>query len=314
MLLRRQQQVKYWIDIWDMQRKYDEEHDGYWIAFLRKNLYWPADRKKDFESQVWNFLDNNKIPHARIASPHYDRLIIFTGCDKHEINRVHMLMCTQLHINSEHLVWKASHESEQQWQRGEWLALMQETLGAYDKLLERRQIELSQSVLVLRSRLYQKVLEDTLVHRDSMVVRPKYKPIDYYLKKNFAFILMPFNELWSKDVSHMIKQACEHTGFSAARADDFLKPTVIMDDIWHNINIAEVIIADITVHNPNVFYELGIAHTLGKEVILIKQKGGEATPFDISPIRYIEYENTATGAFEFTEKLKQMLFTFKQKQ
>ena len=67
--------------------------------------------------------------------------------------------------------------------------------------------------------------------------------------------------------------------------------TSIIDDICNSILGADVVVADCTGQNPNVFYELGIAHTLGKDVILLTQSIDDI-PFDISHLRFIEYENT----------------------
>ena len=63
-----------------------------------------------------------------------------------------------------------------------------------------------------------------------------------------------------------------------------------MIGIWRSINEARIVIADITGGNPNVFYEIGIAHTIGKDVILISQDIGEKDiPFDIHARRVIDY-------------------------
>ncbi|MEL7657806.1 MAG: hypothetical protein AAGU75_18080, partial [Bacillota bacterium] len=75
---------------------------------------------------------------------------------------------------------------------------------------------------------------------------------------------------------------------------------------WRNINEARIIIADLIHRNPNVFYETGIAHTLGKDVILISQEQGDI-PFDLRHIRTIFYKNTPRGAEEFSKKLIQTI-------
>jgi len=67
-----------------------------------------------------------------------------------------------------------------------------------------------------------------------------------------------------------------------------------MEDIWSMILSAEVVVADITGRNANVFYELGIAHTLGKPVILITQTT-EDIPFDLNRYRHVIYEDNADG-------------------
>lgn len=69
-----------------------------------------------------------------------------------------------------------------------------------------------------------------------------------------------------------------------------------------DILTASIIIADITNRNANVFYELGIAHSLGKEVILIAQ-GEEHIPFDLNRFRHCIYSNDGIGY----KKLKQYI-------
>jgi hypothetical protein len=87
-------------------------------------------------------------------------------------------------------------------------------------------------------------------------------------------------------------------GLVCKRADDIKSNRAIMQDIWKSICEARIIIADMSNLNPNVMYELGIAHTIGKETILLYQKTNQELrfPFDLSHIRRIEYENTMTGA------------------
>ena len=80
----------------------------------------------------------------------------------------------------------------------------------------------------------------------------------------------------------------------AKRADDFFGAHHIMTDVWEAINATRVLIADCTGRNPNVFYEIGVAHTLGRTVILITQSKDDV-PFDLQSIRYILYENTSRG-------------------
>ena len=125
--------------------------------------------------------------------------------------------------------------------------------------------------------------------RKSMVVSPLFPVSDFDLDPGLIFVLMPFGEDWSNDVYHVIKKTGEGCGFRVRRADDFFEPNIVINDIWRAINCAGLILADITVHNANVFYELGIAHTLGKRVVLLRQGGGEAAPFDLAVWRYFEY-------------------------
>jgi hypothetical protein len=79
-----------------------------------------------------------------------------------------------------------------------------------------------------------------------------------------------------------------------------------MEDIWKGILSAEVIIADLTNRNVNVFYELGISHTVGKKFILLTQKLSDI-PFDLNRYRIIEYSDNADGYKILESSLSAML-------
>jgi hypothetical protein len=72
------------------------------------------------------------------------------------------------------------------------------------------------------------------------------------------------------------------------RGDDFFSKHDIMDEIWSGIYSSRILIDDCTGQNPNVFYELGIAHTLGKPVILLAQNEKDIK-FDVNQKRHILY-------------------------
>jgi len=91
---------------------------------------------------------------------------------------------------------------------------------------------------------------------------------------------------------------------SIERADDLPSPGDITADIFERIADADYVVADITYPNPNVFYELGLRHASRAGTILLRNKAGPKPPFDISVLRHIEYENTATGLKELAKKLK----------
>ena len=63
----------------------------------------------------------------------------------------------------------------------------------------------------------------------------------------------------------------------------------IMDQVWQGINAAKVLVAELTSKNPNVFYELGIAHALQKPVVLVSSNEDDV-PFDLKHIRVIYYD------------------------
>jgi hypothetical protein len=75
-----------------------------------------------------------------------------------------------------------------------------------------------------------------------------------------------------------------------------------MQDVVSLIDRSRVVIADCTSRNPNVFYEIGIAHTLGREVILITQNDADI-PFDLRHLRYVRYLNNGEGLADLERRL-----------
>ncbi|HEV8367548.1 MAG TPA: hypothetical protein VGQ39_06305 [Pyrinomonadaceae bacterium] len=117
-----------------------------------------------------------------------------------------------------------------------------------------------------------------------------------------AFIAMPYGPIWFKSVCDVIVSAVSASGFAPEVSKDLETPGQITDQIWHGIRRADVVIADISESNPNVFYELGLAHALGKEVVITAQ-GVERPPFDVSTARLLRYELTDLPSLE-TKLLK----------
>jgi hypothetical protein len=110
---------------------------------------------------------------------------------------------------------------------------------------------------------------------------------------NGATSMMPFSGEFSA-VYQTIKSTLEAEGFECKRADDFWLHAHILHDILELICTAKLVISDLSGKNPNVFYEVGIAHTLGKEVILISQSMDDV-PFDLRALRCITYLNNGEG-------------------
>jgi len=94
---------------------------------------------------------------------------------------------------------------------------------------------------------------------------------EFTLDPNLCFILMPFEAELKAVYDDHIRPVVESEGLSCIRANDIVSTGFITWDIWERINRSRFIIADLTRRNPNVFYELGIAHAIGKEVVLITQ-------------------------------------------
>lgn len=124
--------------------------------------------------------------------------------------------------------------------------------------------------------------------------------------KTQVFVIMPFNNNMDPVYQDHILKVCNKIGYECKRADDIYAPNIIINDIYSMISNSDVIICDCTNKNANVFYELGIAHALGKGAICITQKDGDI-PFDIKQLRYIKYEYTPRGMNDFEEKLEKYL-------
>ncbi|MGB7948715.1 MAG: hypothetical protein WCH75_13610 [Candidatus Binatia bacterium] len=107
-----------------------------------------------------------------------------------------------------------------------------------------------------------------------------------------CFIVMPFSQEWSADVHRILATACEAAGVRPVRGDDLFSPTDILEDIWQSLNAADFVIADITGRNPNVLYELGIAHTLAKPVLILSKEAADI-PIDLATRRVILYGQKA---------------------
>lgn len=99
------------------------------------------------------------------------------------------------------------------------------------------------------------------------------------------------------------------------RADEISNSTFILEDIIRSLQTASIIIADITPNNPNVFYELGFAHAIGKDVILLCEKEKRSSlPFDVSAYRTIFYENTMLGKDKIEGELNKYVREILKKQ
>jgi len=107
-----------------------------------------------------------------------------------------------------------------------------------------------------------------------------------------CFVMMPFAAPLGDYYSKIYKPAIEKAGLRAVRADaDIFGTGKIIDQIWAGINSAKVLVAELTTRNPNVFYELGLAHALEKPVVLISSNEADI-PFDLKHIRVIYYDMT----------------------
>jgi SIR2-like domain len=106
---------------------------------------------------------------------------------------------------------------------------------------------------------------------------------------HLCFVMMPFGDPFDTTYYEAIVPAVSATGLRVARADELARPGMIVEQIRTAIQQARVCVADITGSNPNVMYEVGMAQSIGKPIVLISQHAPEI-PFDIAAFRVIIYD------------------------
>ncbi|MGG1220770.1 hypothetical protein ABE236_25335 [Priestia endophytica] len=121
------------------------------------------------------------------------------------------------------------------------------------------------------------------------------------------FFVMPFDTEFNDMYEH-IKEVIEDesSDYEVFRADTLLNQQNILKDVVVSINESDLIIADLTDLNANVFYELGLAHALRKNVVLLTQNIDEL-PFDLKSYRVIHYSNHFRKIRDLEENLKRLL-------
>ena len=107
--------------------------------------------------------------------------------------------------------------------------------------------------------------------------------------KPFVFVLMPFAVEFDDTYHQGIRATCQQLGLHCQRADEQIFDGTILDNVYTQIARADVVVAEMSGRNPNVFYETGYAHALGKQVILLTREAADI-PFDLSQYPHIVYE------------------------
>ena len=111
------------------------------------------------------------------------------------------------------------------------------------------------------------------------------------VEDHFITCLMPFHKSFDKKYE-VIRDTCIRCGFTCTRSDDKFVPGNILKYTVELILKSEIIIAVIDGRNPNVSYEIGIAHTIGKNVILVADYSKvKEIPFNLQSNRFILYKN-----------------------
>lgn len=132
--------------------------------------------------------------------------------------------------------------------------------------------------------------------------RPRIHGIDRLVTivPNQVSVMMRFRADFDQ-VFDAVRAAAVSEGFECRRVLDIWERDAIIADIANLIMRSRIVVADLTDRNANVFYEFGLAHGIGREVLPITQD--KADTFDVQHLRHIEYQNTETGRKDLTQKL-----------
>jgi hypothetical protein len=109
--------------------------------------------------------------------------------------------------------------------------------------------------------------------------------------KPFAFVIMPYGSEWTDTYELGIEPACSEAGTECDRVDKQIFLESILERIYGEIERADLVIAEMTGRNPNVFYETGYAHGLGKPVMLLT-KTADDIPFDLRHLPHVVHDGS----------------------
>lgn len=123
-----------------------------------------------------------------------------------------------------------------------------------------------------------------------VVANKRWSSDDMWVDYPSAFVVMPFTEPWSNTVfEQMIKPGVTEAGLTCIRGDTIARVGDLTQNIWGALLHAGIVVADVSALNANVFYELGLAHALGKDAVMLKQAASKI-PADIGGAHYHEYD------------------------
>ena len=134
---------------------------------------------------------------------------------------------------------------------------------------------------------------------------------DEAVNPNLVAVMMPFDAAFNP-VYAALQEAVAAAGMECKRADDIWNHDHVIQDVVSLICTAAVVVCDLTNRNSNVFYEMGIAHALARDVVMITQNAVDV-PFDVAHIRHIRYLKNGEGLRQLATDVSRRLTTLKTK-
>lgn len=157
--------------------------------------------------------------------------------------------------------------------------------------MERKIVELNETMLRSQERfstVNHLVLEGNNIHSSSFLESMGVSK-DIQIKDKSAFVLTPFHPEFDESYGWIKSFFIEH-GYTCTRGDAVLAESNVLSHIISEMLASEIVVANISGRNPNVFYELGIAHALGKKVVLVARSKKDIT-FDVSNSQIAIYKD-----------------------
>lgn len=125
-----------------------------------------------------------------------------------------------------------------------------------------------------------------------------------------CYVIIPFDKEFHP-LKDAIRAACKEVGARLTLPEQIAaRPLPIADQIYSEIARCDVIIADVSRPNPNIFYEIGLAHALGKPAVFLIQEGAGEVPLNLRNYSYLQYVMTSKGLAEFQHMLRRILEDF----
>lgn len=161
---------------------------------------------------------------------------------------------------------------------------------------------------------FHKIIDVQVMPNKELEIYLRRLTFSVYSEPNTAFMIMPFrssklNSFYKENIAGFLK---EKLNIKTVRADDFTDNDIIVDTIYREIEKAEFIICEITDCNKNVFYEIGYAKGINKQLIFIARRGiKDLRFFDTAHMRRIDYD--LENPVELQEKLKDTIETIRKK-
>ncbi|MEL7531815.1 MAG: hypothetical protein AAFN10_10930 [Bacteroidota bacterium] len=146
------------------------------------------------------------------------------------------------------------------------------------------------------------------VSKKHLLVNPSFKNRDFHLQPMTSLIIMPLEAYWSQPLWQHLNKVLGSMGYDTTQASPLFQQNVI-ENSWTRMNEVDLIIADLTYKHPDVFYKTGIAHTLGKNIIVLSQHARDIPP-DFHQFPSIIYDNNLPGLERLSLELTEIIKSF----